>query len=200
MEECRQLLAELTSKKLELEALRGGSEVPPNPRLPTLETYSPDDTTTTTFSLREALDSVPKYNGQNMTALAFSRACKQAKDMLPPYAEPTFARLVVNKLTNRAYAAIEDEQPRTIKELCDRVKAVFVPSYSIDAYRSELATIYQKPTEHVLDYIRRIKDLRCAILDCNGDINIEELDELALSSIVKGAISRIRLEFRVFQP
>lgn len=77
--------------------------------------------------------------------------------MLPPSAEPTFTRLVINKLTDRAYAAIEDEHPQTVKELCDRLKAIFDPVHNIDGYRGELATIYRRNGEYVPDFISKIK-------------------------------------------
>lgn len=198
-EESNQLRAELDSIKRELETLRSGFNIPLRSQSPTLPN-SLDIDNVTTLSLREALDSIPRYTGSNMTALAFSRACRRARDMLPPGAEPTFTRLVTNKLSDRAYAAIEDENPQTIKELCDRLKTIFDPVHNINAYRGELATIYQKNNEHVLDFIRRIKDLRCAILEGSDETDYDEIDDLTLSSFIEGVNSRIRLELMIYRP
>ena len=39
----------------------------------------------------------------------------------------------------------------------------------IDQIKSDLAHIYMRKGEHMLDYISRVKDLRSAIIDCNRD-------------------------------
>lgn len=63
MEVSRQLIAEFTSMKRELEALRGRVEVALHPQLDTHDLSSSDDTTMTTLSLREALHAILKYSG-----------------------------------------------------------------------------------------------------------------------------------------
>lgn len=78
-EKNNQLKAELDSIKREMEALRSGSEIPPRSQTPTRGTSSPDIDAMTSLSIREALDSIPRYTGHNMTALAFSRVCKRAR-------------------------------------------------------------------------------------------------------------------------
>jgi len=96
-------------------------------------------------------------------------ACRRALTMLPvptpPEAEENLVRLIKSKLQGHAYLVIEDEQVATIETLCEILKEAFLSNRSTNYYRGELHNLYKKPSEHVLDYISRTKDLRQAILD-----------------------------------
>lgn len=45
---------------------------------------------------------------------------------------------------------------------------MFGPGKTVNEYKGELATIFQRPGEDILDYIERVKDLRLAIMNGNG--------------------------------
>ncbi|XP_076384613.1 uncharacterized protein LOC143263787 [Megalopta genalis] len=147
------------------------------------------------FTVKEALEFIPAFDGTNIPVIQFSRACKRARDIVPPYAERTLTKLICNKLRYRAYSALEDENCCTINELCNRLKEVFGPHRSVDQYRGDLASILQGQNEHILDYISRTKDLRAAILDCDDSHrNIENVDELTIDSFIRGLIPALRPE------
>ena len=56
----------------------------------------------------------------------------------------------------------------------------------IDQIKSDLAHIYMRKGEHMLDYISRVKDLRSAIIDCNRDhIDTREVNELTAKRFIK---------------
>ena len=116
-------------------------------------------------SFREATESVPSFDGYNIPLAQFTRACRRAQEIIPPTAERNLTKLLINKLSKRAYYAVEDEPCDTVTELIDLLTGAFGSPKTLDQYRGELSTTYLRPNEHILDYISRIKDLRTAILD-----------------------------------
>lgn len=158
------------------------------------------DAPTPRVSFREALETVPNFDGQNISLAQFTRACRRAREIVPPSSERSLTRLLINKLRGRAYYAVEDEPCDTVTQLVDLLNGAFGAPKTIDQFRGELSTIYLKPHEHVLDYITRTKDLRTAILDTErrqrGTLNdgtIREIDGLTARAFCEG----LPLEFRL---
>ena len=60
------------------------------------------------FALREAIASIPMFDGQSTSVLQFARACRQARSMIPRQMEVPLTKLIKGKLRGRAYAAVED--------------------------------------------------------------------------------------------
>lgn len=152
-------------------------------------------------SFREATEGVPTFDGYNVPLLQFTRACRRAREIIPPAAERNLTKLLVNKLTGRAYYAVEDEPCDTVTQLIDLLNGAFGPSKTIDQYRGELSTIYLRPTEHVLDYISRVKDLRSAILDAERRSHgfpdprfVAEIETLTARSFCDGLPLEYRLQ------
>ena len=95
-------------------------------------------------------------------------------------------KLIKGKLRCRAYAAVEDSDSYSIESLCDLLKETFVPRMDIDQIKSDLAHIYMRKGERMLDYISRVKDLRSAIIDCNRYlIETREVVELTAKRFIK---------------
>ncbi|KYM96838.1 hypothetical protein ALC62_12489 [Cyphomyrmex costatus] len=70
-------------------------------------------------SFREATESVPYFDGYNIPLSRFTRACRRAREIVPPTAERNLTKLLINKLGNRAYYAVEDEPCESISDLID---------------------------------------------------------------------------------
>jgi hypothetical protein len=49
-------------------------------------------------TFQEALETVPIYDGNNISLSQFIRACRHAKDLIPPSSEQNLTRLLINKL------------------------------------------------------------------------------------------------------
>lgn len=116
-------------------------------------------------SFRDATDSVLPFDRYNVPLSQFTRACRRAREVIPPSSERNLTKLLINKLRGRAYYAVEDEPCNTVTELIDLLTGAFGFLKTLDQYRGELSTIYMGATEHVIDYISRVKDLRTNILD-----------------------------------
>lgn len=133
-------------------------------------------------SFREATESIPSFDGNNIPLAQFARACRRARDIVPPASEYNLTKLIINRLRGRAYYAVEDEPCDTITQLIDLLNGAFGSPKTIDQYRGELSACYLKAGEHMLDYISRIKDLRTAILDAErrekGILSTAEVDNV----------------------
>lgn len=152
-------------------------------------------------SFREATESVPPFDGYNISLNQFTRACRRARDVVPPSSERNLTKLLINKLRDRAYSAVEDEPCETVTQLIDLLNTAFGSPKTIDQYRGELSTIYLKPREHMLDYIGRVKDLRTSILDAERrekgfltERTVREVDGLAARSFCDGLPLEYRLQ------
>ncbi|XP_014476749.1 PREDICTED: uncharacterized protein LOC106745560, partial [Dinoponera quadriceps] len=151
-------------------------------------------------SFREALETVPNFDGYNIPLTQFAPACRRARDIIHPTSEGNLTHLLVNKLRGRAYYAVEDEPCRTVTEFLDLLNRAFGSHKTIDQYRGELSTIFLRPREHILDYITRVKDLRTSILDAerreHGTLDeyvTLNIDALTARSFCEG----LPLEFRI---
>ncbi|KYN00051.1 hypothetical protein ALC62_09188 [Cyphomyrmex costatus] len=152
------------------------------------------------ISFREVTESIPYYDGYNIPLTRFTRACRRAREIIPPNAERDLTKLLINKLGNRAYSAVEDEPCDSISDLIDLLTGAFGSPKTVDQYRGELSTVFLKPFEHVLDYISRVKDLRTAILDMErrekhylDPYFASQIDDLTARSFVDG----LPLEYRI---
>lgn len=152
------------------------------------------------ISFRDALDTVPYFDGHNVTLYQFSCACRRARDIIPPAFERDLTKLLLNKLRGRAYYAIEEESCETVTDLIDALYRSFGGRKTVDQYRGELSNVHLRPDEHILDFISRVKELRAQVLDMERrtrghiDPRIEsEIDSLVLRSFREG----LPFEYRV---
>ena len=163
------------------------STQPPNQHAP--RCYDPeyhDKENVLNFALREAVASVLTFVRQASSSLKFARACRQLRSMIPRQIKVPLTKLIKGKLRGRAYAAVEDSDSYSIESLCDLLKETFGLRMDIDQIKCDLAHIYMRKGEHMLDYISRVKDLRSAILDCDrGLIDTREVDELTAKRFIK---------------
>lgn len=163
--------------------------------------YTQSSSENPSFGLREALETVPTFDGTNIPVLQFARICKHAREIICPQAERTFTKLLLTKLRGRAYAVVEDEDLCTVASLCNLLKEIFGVNHSVDHYRGKLADIFMHANEHIIDFVSRVKDLRTAIIDASRDhVSIKEIDELALNSFTNGLIPTLRTEIKIFRP
>ncbi|KYN08237.1 hypothetical protein ALC62_00778 [Cyphomyrmex costatus] len=153
------------------------------------------------ISFREVTESIPYYDGYNIPLSRFIRACRRAKEIVPSNAERELTKLIINKLGNRAYYAVEDEPCESISDLIDLLTGAFGSPKTVDQYRGELSTTFFKPHEHVLDYISRVKDLRTAILDMErrekrylDPYFVSQIDDLTTRSFIDGLPFEYRIQ------
>lgn len=154
-------------------------------------------------SFREITESVPSFNGHNISLQQFTRACRRARKLVSQSAERNLTKLLINRLSGRAYYAVEDEPCETVTQLIDLLTVAFGSAKTIDQYRGELSTMYLKPNEHILDFISRVKDTRTAIMDAERRIRgrldprfAADIDNLTTRSFYDGLPLAYRIQMR----
>lgn len=155
------------------------------------------------ISFREVTESIPTFDGYNISLMQFARACKRAKEIVPLTSEYDLTRVLINKLRGHAYYAVEDEPCTNITQLLDLLYGAFGASRTTDQHRGELSACYLKTGEHMLDYVSRIKELRTLILDAErrehgriDPLTISDVDELTARSFCDGLPLQYRLQMR----
>lgn len=85
-----------------------------------------------------------------------------------------------------------------VVDLLAKLKTIFAPNKSISQYRGELANTYKLPTETILKYAGRVKDLNSAVLDENrcqdkglSRTFTEEINGVVLEAFINGLPSNI---------
>lgn len=157
--------------------------------------------------LKDAIDTVPRFDGHKMSVFHFSKICERALDLIPTYHEYYLVQLIINKLQGHAYSAIEGVEFHTVLELTKRLKLIFGPNKSVDQYRGELGNIYMKQNENIFDYIARVQELRTAIIDGESDLsgNISErsrdaIEVTTLNSFINGLPSDLLVRVKLERP
>lgn len=157
--------------------------------------------------LKDAIDSIPRYDGHKMSVFQFCKMCERALSLIPNYHEFHLVQLIINKLHGHAYAAVEGTDFSTVFALTRRLKEVFGPNKSTDQYRGELANIFMKSNEHILDYVERVKELKTSILDgemtetgyINGTVQYR-IEQNAKESFINGLPSDLLIRVKLERP
>jgi hypothetical protein len=90
-------------------------------------------------TFQEALETVPVFDRNNISLSQFTRACRRAKDLIPPSSERNLTKLLVNKLRGRASSAVDDEPCDNVTELIDLLTNAFGIQKTIDQYKGDLS-------------------------------------------------------------
>lgn len=156
---------------------------------------------------KDAVETIPKFDGHKMSVFHFSKICERALELIPQYYEYHLVQLIINKLQGHAYAAVEGNEYTTVLELTRRLKKIFGPNKSVDQYRGELANIFMKPNENIFDYITRVQELRTAIIDEEMTVSgyIEEslkdrIEQNAMNSFINGLPSDLLIRVKLERP
>jgi len=123
--------------------------------------------------------------------------------MVPASAETSLTKILINKLRGFAYYAVEDEPCETISQLADLLNGAFGPRRDVDQCRGDLANIFRRGGEHMLEYISRAKTLRNDVLDAErrsrGRLDhriAAEIDSLTTKAFCNGLGLEYRLQMR----
>lgn len=157
------------------------------------------------LKIKDVIANIPPYDGYKISVFQFAASCERARDLLPVSQEAQLVQLIINKLEGDAYRVVESGHYTFVTELTDKLKTIFAPKKSVSQYRGELANIYKLPTETILKYAGRIKDLRTALIDTSRRQGrgidrpfLEEIDAECLEAFVNGLPSDliVRMEHR----
>ncbi|XP_077277122.1 uncharacterized protein LOC143905536 [Temnothorax americanus] len=129
------------------------------------------------FSIRDALEAVPNFDGGNIPFVHFVEGCEEALSMITPTQEINLVRAVRNKLKGDAHRSILGQTFGKIQELVEFLRTKYGLRETVYEAQGRLAYLYQKKDEKVLAYANRIRELGKRILDAqrreSGQISSE---------------------------
>ena len=153
------------------------------------------------IKLKDAIESVPVFDGHRPSVFQFLRACERARNMIPKHQEPQLVKLLTNKLRGHAFLAVEDTDLVSLNDFANKLKDMFGPGKTVNEYKGELATVFQQPGEDILDYIDRVRNLRLAIMDGEryeyGTIFQDRIDRDTREAFVKGLPNEVYLRVKI---
>jgi hypothetical protein len=76
----------------------------------------PIDINSQPIKLKDAIETVPAFNGHRPPIFQFLRACERARNMVLRNQEPHLVKLVRNKLREHAFLAVEDSVVLTLND------------------------------------------------------------------------------------
>ena len=101
-------------------------------------------------SLRDALEVVPIFTGDNISPDQFKEGCRGAKDMLPAGAESNLTKLIKTQVKGEARKRVTGGQYRNVEDIIDSIKRVYSSNKSVYQSQGELRNIYQWDNEKVI--------------------------------------------------
>ena len=144
-------------------------------------------------SLRDALEVVPIFTGDNISLDQFIEGCREAKDMLPAGTESNLTKLIKTKVKGEARKCVSGGQYRSVEDIIDSLKRVYSLNKSVYQLQGELGNIYQWDSEKVISYATRVRELGEKILDAHKANNNDRIDvnfQAALDSDIRDCFLR----------
>ena len=117
------------------------------------------------FSIRDALEAVPNYDGGNIPFVYFVEGCEEALSMIVPSQEINLVRAVRNKLKGDAHRTILGKTFDSMQELVEFLRTKYGPRETVYEAQGRLAYLCQKKDEKVVTYANRVRELGKRILD-----------------------------------
>lgn len=129
------------------------------------------------YSIRDALEAIPSFDGNNISFVYFVEGCEEALSMIVPTQELNLVRAARNKLKGDAHRSILGKTFASMQEFVEFLRTKYGPRETVYEAQGRLAYLYQKKDEKVVAYANRIRELGKRILDAQkretGEISIE---------------------------
>ena len=115
------------------------------------------------LSLKDALDLIPRFNGQNISLTQFVDGCQEALSILPKECETERAKLICMRLYGDALNSERGQNFKEISEISEFLEAIYGSAKTFHDWEGELARIKQKGNESVIIYLNRLKEIESEI-------------------------------------
>lgn len=117
------------------------------------------------FSIRDALEAVPSFDGDNIAFTHFVEGCEEALTMISPSQEIILTRAIRNKLKGDAHKSILGKVFNSLRELVEFLRNKYGTRETVYEAQARLAYICQKDNEKVSIYANRIREIGKRIID-----------------------------------
>lgn len=145
------------------------------------------------FSIRDALEAIPSYDGRNIPFVYFVEGCEEALSMITPSQELNLVRAVRNKLKDDAHRSILGKTFNNMQEFVEFLRTKYGSRETVYEAQGRLAYLCQRKDERVVAYANRVRELGKRILDAQnretGQISAEfrnSIDKHLKSSFLRG--------------
>ena len=115
------------------------------------------------LSLKDALDLIPRFNGQNISLTQFLDGCQEALSILPNEYETELAKLIRMRLYGDALNSVRGQNFKEISEISEFLETIYGSAKTFHDGEGELARIKQKGNESVIVYLNRLKEIESEI-------------------------------------
>ncbi|KAK2578538.1 hypothetical protein KPH14_012027 [Odynerus spinipes] len=149
------------------------------------------------YSVKDAADLVPNFDGQKVNVMKFISAYESAQELLHPQDLPLFAKVIRLKITGEAENFIRYVETPNLEMLTLELKRMYVPRQSLTKWQTELAFIKQNSWETPLEFGRRVQEIETRAKEIITENNTPEialgmikgLEHNALNSFVAGLLN-----------
>lgn len=117
------------------------------------------------LSIKDALEAVPTFDGDNASFSHFVEGCEEALSMIAPSQEIILVRAIRNKLKGDAHRSILGKVFNTLQSLVEFLRNRYGSRESVYEAQARLAYICQKDGEKVSTYANRVREIGKRILD-----------------------------------
>jgi len=117
------------------------------------------------FSIRDALEAVPSFDGDNIAFTHFVEGCEEALSMIAPSQEIILVRAIRNKLKGDAHRSILGKVFSSLQGLVEFLRSKYGPRETVYEAQARLAYICQKGDEKVSSYANRVREIGKRIID-----------------------------------
>lgn len=117
------------------------------------------------FSIRDALEAVPNFDGDNIPFSHFVEGCEEALSMVAPTQEVILVRAIRNKLKGDAHRSILGQVFCTLQSLVEFLRSKYGSRETVYEAQARLAYICQKNDEKVSTYANRVREIGKRIID-----------------------------------
>lgn len=117
------------------------------------------------FSIRDALEAVPNFDGYNIAFCHFVEGCEEALSMISPSQEIVLVRAIRNKLKGDAHKSILGKVFDSLRSLVEFLRKKYGPRETVYETQARLAYLCQSNNEKVASYANRVRELGKRIMD-----------------------------------
>ena len=117
------------------------------------------------FSIRDALEAVPNFDGDNIAFTHFVEGCEEALSMIAPSQEIILVRAIRNKLKGDAHRSILGRVFNSLQGLVEFLRSKYGPRETVYEAQARLAYICQKGDEKVSSYANRVREIGKRVID-----------------------------------
>lgn len=117
------------------------------------------------FSIRDALEAVPNFDGDNIAFSHFVEGCEEALSMIAPSQEIILVRAIRNKLKGDAHKSILGKIFNSLQGLVEFLRSKYGLRETVYEAQARLAYVCQKNDEKVSAYANRVREIGKRITD-----------------------------------